>query len=308
MCDADDVARCAIDHFNAQKLKDYGLKDGEWTILSAILSHSPDSGLTVLSMACGTKSVPAKLVDDYSIHDGHAEVLCRRGLVHLMASDDAPDLTGHTLHMFVSAPPCGDCAIFDLDTPHLGFNDYRTGSKPVVGALLDRTGVGLFRTKPGRGERSPSMSCSDKLVRWAYLGLLGKRGPPLFLDTLTVGLPADTTALERSFGRLSRLDMRRHGPYRVHPPELRTSPVEFPLARTEARRPSPHCYWAAGTAHEVIVGKLGLPRGVSLRDREKRPSALSRAALGLGPGPAAGYEAAALEYKLAVEDYNRGAV
>ena len=53
----------------------------------------------------------------------------------------------------------------------------RTGAKCVAGEEADplqaaatyhRTGP--LRTKPGRGPRTLSMSCSDKILKWAQIG------------------------------------------------------------------------------------------------------------------------------------------
>jgi len=58
---------------------------------------------------------------------------------------------------------------------------YRTGAKCVpdqqkcdlLGPGLDYHVVGALRTKPGRGERTISMSCSDKIARWLGVGIQG---------------------------------------------------------------------------------------------------------------------------------------
>ena len=76
---------------------------------------------------------------------------------------------------------------------------HRTGAKCVVsgkqdglnaGALYHETGV--LRIKPGRGERTLSMSCSDKIMRWCVLGINGGLlanflDEPIFLTSLIVG-------------------------------------------------------------------------------------------------------------------------
>ncbi|KAI8462769.1 MAG: hypothetical protein J3K34DRAFT_498243 [Monoraphidium minutum] len=52
---------------------------------------------------------------------------------------------------------------------------------------------GALRRKPGRGDATLSMSCSDKLARWGCVGVQGALlaallGGPLYLDTLTAAV------------------------------------------------------------------------------------------------------------------------
>lgn len=115
--------------------------------------------------------------------------------------------SGVNFHLFCSHTPCGDASIFLKDCrgngnkqcvkrsaaddneevgPYLkkhkveGDNDvYRTGAKCLNEETkrdlhLPGTAyhvVGAVRTKPGRGDRTLSVSCSDKLLRWHSCGI-----------------------------------------------------------------------------------------------------------------------------------------
>ena len=75
----------------------------------------------------------------------------------------------------------------------------RTGAKCVIGDTADPklpgSGyhvTGVLRTKPGRGDPTRSMCCSDKIMRWNFLGcqgaLLNHYIPsPVYFSTITIG-------------------------------------------------------------------------------------------------------------------------
>eukprot|EP00962_Isochrysis_galbana_P031982 scaffold10469_cov118-Isochrysis_galbana.AAC.10 len=87
----------------------------------------------------------------------------------------------------------------------------RTGARPAQeadAAAESRLGgavatPGLLRIKPGRGERTCCMSCSDKLARWGVIGLQGALlslllPVPIVFTTITAGQPCSVRALRRA--------------------------------------------------------------------------------------------------------------
>lgn len=88
---------------------------------------------------------------------------------------------------------------------------FRTGAKCVPGEAGDsgKPGaayhqVGLLRVKPGRGDRTRSMSCSDKLARWNVLGCQGALlmhllEEPVYLSAVVIGrCPYSQEAMRRA--------------------------------------------------------------------------------------------------------------
>ncbi|XP_028748602.2 tRNA-specific adenosine deaminase 1 isoform X1 [Peromyscus leucopus] len=88
---------------------------------------------------------------------------------------------------------------------------HRTGAKCVPGDTGDlrKPGaayhqVGLLRVKPGRGDRTCSMSCSDKMARWNVLGCQGALlmhflEKPIYLSAVVVGkCPYSQEAMRRA--------------------------------------------------------------------------------------------------------------
>ena len=117
---------------------------------------------------------------------------------------------------------------------------HRTGAKCVPDGVQDSRNdgpryhnVGVLRTKPGRGDPTLSMSCSDKIMKWCVLGCQGALisqflAKPLYFSSVVLGKCAyDPTAMRRAlFERACIVNSLPEG-YTVKELRLLQGDVEF---------------------------------------------------------------------------------
>lgn len=194
--------------FYEKKLEKNGKprQNQEWTVFCAIILEDPNGSKNVVAAGSGSKCLGSSEISMNGdlLHDSHAEVICKRAfyrylLDQIRSIDEGSILEQHPqtklfslkpefkFHFFSSHPPCGDGSIAikhepdEPDPKRSKLDIHRTGAKCLKGDTEDDFGVGLdyhtalgaIRTKPGRGDPTSSLSCSDKLVKWNFLGWQG---------------------------------------------------------------------------------------------------------------------------------------
>ncbi|XP_058450038.1 tRNA-specific adenosine deaminase 1 [Malaya genurostris] len=134
-----------------------------------------------------------------------------------------------SFHFFTTHSPCGDASIYarsDVLNDEPTAKRFRsTGGTSDVGTIVEHadgmTGgklvssadgddlmaqhVGMIRTKPGKGIRTLSLSCSDKMARWNVLGVQGSLlmsllDAPIYLESIVLcaGTDHNREAIERA--------------------------------------------------------------------------------------------------------------
>ncbi len=132
--------------------------------------------------------------DGTALHDCHAEILARRGLIKFFfeqikqSKDNQSSIFQYnstnnkyqlheniTFHMYISSLPCGNASL------NIRSNSIRYKQGQTEGTLLASTS----------SIKSPIKSCSDKICRWNILGIQGGLLinfliKPIYLQTITI--------------------------------------------------------------------------------------------------------------------------
>nr|GAT53807.1 tRNA-specific adenosine deaminase 1-like [Mycena chlorophos] len=310
----------------------------KWTILAAFYLLSESSGAKIISLATGTKCLAAeKLPVEEALHDSHAEVLARRGAVRWLLEEiarikqgsceslwidrnDSEEISfklrgGVRLGFYVSTVPCGDASMGLLaatqDEEMAALKSTPSSLPSSISSTNTSTSIsrgrnnytllGVLRTKPARADApsTASMSCSDKIAAWTFLGVQGALGArffnrrPVYVDEVLVGvdLPSAVGVKEREeLKRMVGVDCERAlvgrlkgveacGPYTHHPPTIHLIDTPaFIHSRSMVPDVGGSCndslFWVAdsplaASGPEVLINgyKRGVPPAHRLREK-----------------------------------------
>ncbi|KAJ7179472.1 adenosine deaminase/editase [Mycena filopes] len=290
---------------------------GQYTILASFFLTRSTGLYKIISLGTGTKCLPASRLptDGESLHDSHAEVLARRGILRWLLEEigrcQSATLQSNWIHicddgryalnddavlaLYISTVPCGDASMRFLssgqDEEMASLKDSTV--RPPTDLTLASRGRdnyalwGVLRTKPGRADApsTASMSCSDKIAAWSFLGIQGALGSrflrPVYIDTIIIGeVPLELQPLVKedceraTWGRLR--GVRDCGKYALHRPTIQFTDLAFMHSRSSIPQVSGSCndslWWIADSDKPAEVLINGFKRGVAPKHRQREQS------------------------------------
>jgi tRNA-specific adenosine deaminase 1 len=176
---SEEIALCCYNQFNLLSSRGKP-SSNEWTHLAAFVTVNENNKIDIISIGTGTKCLGGEKeergINGCLLHDSHAEIIARRSLIKffyeeilhennsiLIKQEKKKFYLNKSIHLylFVSYPPCGGAAFLSDPIKRPKFEH----------KYINSSNDELY-LKPGKGYQTTSLSCTNKINRWIFQGLL----------------------------------------------------------------------------------------------------------------------------------------